>query len=180
MARERLTLLPGGRVRYAFKRRWSDGSTGVEMAVVDFVGKLAALIPRPRQNMVRYHGCLAPRSKIRGWVVRDRRTLEPPTRDARPALERLFAETERAAGPLRARNYRWAELMRRVFEVDVLECECGGKMTPVAEITDRKVVRKILEHLGLPADEVALTPARGPPDWDEVEAEPPWSDNEWL
>src|SRR5437763_10131621 len=45
----------------------------------------------------------------------------------------------------------WAELLSRVFTVDVLKCEnCGGRMTVLAFLTERAVV-KILEHLGLPA-----------------------------
>ena len=50
----------------------------------------------------------------------------------------------------------------------------------MAQITEPKVVRKILEHLGLPTDEVELAPARGPPEWDDAEAEPPWPDDDWL
>ena len=69
--------------------------------------------------------------------------------------------------------------MKRVFEVDVLECpKCGGEMRPIAEIDDPVIARRILEHLGLPAEELALDPARGPPrQWAD---EPPLLDDEWL
>jgi hypothetical protein len=48
-----------------------------------------------------------------------------------------------------------------VFKVDVLKCEnCGGRMTVLAFLTERAVVKKILEHLGLPATGPPKVPAR--------------------
>ena len=51
----------------------------------------------------------------------------------------------------RSRNYTWADLMKRVFLVDVLQCErCGGRMKILAAIHPPDTTRKILECLGLP------------------------------
>ena len=44
----------------------------------------------------------------------------------------------------------WAELLRRLYWVDVLACPCGGGRAMVADISDRNVVVAILAHLGLP------------------------------
>ena len=65
--------------------------------------------------------------------------------------------------PARARSrVPWAEVLSRVFKVDVLQCEnCGGRMTVLAFLTERAVVKKILEHLGLPATGPPKAPARG-------------------
>ncbi|MBW2281154.1 MAG: transposase [Deltaproteobacteria bacterium] len=56
-------------------------------------------------------------------------------------------------GPRRDRGRpSWADLMRRVFAIDVLECPaCGGRMRVIAAIEDPRVIRAILECLGLPA-----------------------------
>ena len=52
--------------------------------------------------------------------------------------------------PTPARRWRWADLLRRVFAVDVLRCpNCGGRMRVLATIDDPDVVRRILAHLGL-------------------------------
>ncbi len=40
---------------------------------VDFIAKLAALVPRPRVNLTRYHGVFAPNSKHRALVTPARR-----------------------------------------------------------------------------------------------------------
>ena len=45
---------------------------------------------------------------------------------------------------------KWAQLIRKVFEVDPLECPvCGGEMKVISIIYKQDVVQKILEHLNL-------------------------------
>jgi len=44
----------------------------------------------------------------------------------------------------------WAEMIRKVFEVDPLTCpRCGGHMRIIAFITDYAVVDRIINHLKL-------------------------------
>ena len=85
------------------------------------------------------------------------------------------------------RNYGWPELMKRVFDLDVLVCPgCAGPMKVIAEINDPILARKLLEHLGLPADELELAPARGPPEDEPDEPDepppepPPVTEDEWM
>lgn len=60
----------------------------------------------------------------------------------------------------------WSELMRRVFERDVLECaRCQGRLALIAVITQPSVIQAMLECIGLPARPPPLAPARGP--WQE-------------
>ena len=54
---------------------------------------------------------------------------------------------------------RWANLIRRVYEVDPLVCpRCGSEMRVIAFITEPRVVRRIVDHL-----RKRDTPARPPP-----------------
>ena len=62
---DRLSLSPDGRVVLALKTPWADGTTHIAYEPLDFLAKLAALIPRPHKNLVLYHGVLAARSKLR-------------------------------------------------------------------------------------------------------------------
>ena len=67
-------------------------------------------------------------------------------------------------GPERPHDWAWADLMRRVFELDVLACpRCGGRMAVIATIEAGDVMRKILGHLGLPTKPPSPLPARPPP-----------------
>jgi hypothetical protein len=63
--------------------------------------------------------------------------------------------------PRRHRNLSWAELMRRVFAIDVLECpRCGGAMRILAAIHPPDATRAILESLELPPRAPPTAPAR--------------------
>jgi hypothetical protein len=62
--------------------------------------------------------------------------------------------------PLRSRRLAWAELLRRVFAVDVLECpRCGGPMRLLATIHPPDVTQAILECLELPSRAPPAAPA---------------------
>jgi hypothetical protein len=75
------------------------------------VEKLAALIPPPRLNLVRYHGILAPNARDRRQVV-----PSPPTPTAAPAPDVSPAPL------LRPHRLPWAALLARVFALDVTLC----------------------------------------------------------
>jgi hypothetical protein len=55
----------------------------------------------------------------------------------------------------------WAEMIRKVYEVDSLICpRCGGRMKVVSFLTEYAVVDRIIRHLKYsdPADPEFLTP----------------------
>ena len=56
----------------------------------------------------------------------------------------------------------WAQLLRRIYLVDVLACPCGGRRAIVADISDSEVVVAILAHLGLPPFAPPIARARSP------------------
>ena len=67
------------------------------------------------------------------------------------------------AGP---RNYiGWSKLLSLVWEIDPLQCPCGGRLRLIALIEDPHVIKKILAHVGLPTKRPVLSPARDPPNW---------------
>jgi hypothetical protein len=68
LALERLSVLPDGRVAYRVKYPRGD-KTHRMMTPVEFLARAAALLPPPRYPLVRYHGVLAPHSKLRALVV---------------------------------------------------------------------------------------------------------------
>src|SRR5437867_549316 len=54
--------------------------------------------------------------------------------------------------PSRPWNYSWAELLQRVFSVDVLECpKCSGRMRILAAMNPPEGIWKILDCLGIPS-----------------------------
>jgi hypothetical protein len=69
-SQERLTRLDDGRVVYALRRPWPTAA-GVRRLVMEpreFLARLAALVPAPGLQMIRYHGVFANRSKQRALL----------------------------------------------------------------------------------------------------------------
>jgi hypothetical protein len=160
----RLEELRHGRIAVALQRPWADGTTHLVFTPMELLQRLVPLVPRPRINLLLYHGVLAPNAPWRREVVA-RAEPEASAGDACPAATPPDEEAT-AANPGRTRpKYRaWADLMRRAFEADVLSCpRCGGRMTVLATIEDPAVIHRILTHLGLSTDaKEALPAARAP------------------
>ena len=69
VALERLEEAANGELVYRFTKPWSDGTTGITLSPLELLEKLAALVPLPRVHLVRYGGCLAPHSRLRGALT---------------------------------------------------------------------------------------------------------------
>ena len=95
-------------------------------------------------------------------------TAAPGTDEKEPEQKTDTKEQETEKKPTsKAAKIRWAELIRRVFKIDVEQCpHCGGKRVQIALLTDPPVVRKILNHLDLPTEPPPIAPARAPPQQD--------------
>jgi len=135
------------------------------MSPIEFMCRMAALISPPRIPALRYHGCLAPASRLRKRIVpaagsgsyahpaeaapaaRPACLPTPPTKgDPEPSALR-------SAPSARSSVYiPWSVLLARTFGVDALQCpRCHkGRLRPIAVITKDAIVSRILSHLHLP------------------------------
>ena len=246
LALDRLRRLPGGRLAYRIKLREGRSKHRV-MTPLEFLARLAALVPPPRYPLLRYSGVLGPRSTWRRDVVPRPPTTKvkpcdppsstkanpraPPTINQGPAKganapapratdtkrEHALAAAGIAAalgaaaasktaaasqltlgsssgaklnalaplaavllrpnilsvkhwdrllgGLLYAASVRvdWASLLRRSFDVDVLQCaRCGGRLRVLGEVTDPRVVAVVLESLHIPTEAPPVGHARDP------------------
>ena len=66
---ERLEVNADGDLLYTFTHPWSDGTTGITLSPMELLEKLVALVPLPRQHLLRYGGCLAPHSHLRAAII---------------------------------------------------------------------------------------------------------------
>jgi hypothetical protein len=78
VAIERLTLTEQGSIRYALKTPYRDGSTHVIFEPLDFLARLASLVPRPRVNLTRFHAVFAPNHGLRAQIVPAQRRRGSP------------------------------------------------------------------------------------------------------
>jgi hypothetical protein len=135
---ERLVPDTTGDLFYTFTHFWSDGTTGIRLAPLELLEKLAALVPLPRVHLVRYGSCLAPHSTLREAII--------PT----PRQQGMEVQEASTASP----HWSWVWLLHRVFALDMAHCpfcQCGT-LGIIAVITQGEGIRKILCHLKLSAD----------------------------
>ena len=150
VSERRLALTSQGNIRYELKTPYRDGTTHVIFEPLDFIAKLAALVPKSRANLTRYHGVLAPNSKHRIAVTPARRGKGSNTLDLK--------SKKNAKPPVNEhQEMTWAQRLKRVFNIDVTTCShCGGVVKIIASIEDPLVIKKILDHLNAKSEACAL------------------------
>ena len=162
ISEQRLSMTQHEKVLYELKTPYRDGTTHVFFEPLDFIGKLAALIPPPRLNLTRFFGVFAPNSNLRAQVTASQRGKNSPRLANK---EGLYSDK-----PYHARSMTWALRLKRVFNIDISECEKCQKhnVSIIACIIDVHVIKKILAHLDkkYPTSKQTklLPPLRAPPD----------------
>ena len=157
-------------------KKWRDGTSHIIFQPLELMERLAALVPAPRFNMIRYSGVLAPSAAWRQRIIPE--GIESPRvssvctekcgQNARVpgeavnlafAVQKRKTENEKDLNP-RPRRFAWAELLKRVFSVDALKCnKCGNTMRILCAVNPPDAIRKILDCLGLPSRPPPIAPA---------------------
>ena len=133
------------------KTPWRNGTTHIVMSPMEFMQRLAALVPRSRLHLIRFHGVLASNAKFRSVVV-------PAPVQSTTVGEADCTLAHAHSAPVRM---RWARLLKRVYDIDIERCAaCGGRLKIIAIIEEPAVIERILTHLGLAAQPPPRTPAR--------------------
>ena len=138
-------------VVYTRKARNGQPGASEQMDALDFLARLIAYIPKPRQQTVFYYAWYSNVSRGRRRKGRD------------PELETHAANEEfdgLSPAERQARRRAWARLIKLVYETDPLECpRCGATMRVLSVITRPQMIDKILDHLA----SRGIEPGRGPP-----------------
>ena len=124
IAEKRLSLTPNGNVRYQMKTPYRDGTTHVIFEPLDFIARLAALVPKPRVNLNRFHGIFAPNSKHRVRVT--------PAKRGRGGQHARGANPEEPTPAERRAAMIWAQRLKRVFGIDIRAFVNVRSWTPAA------------------------------------------------
>ena len=119
------------KVRYQYSRQ---GSQEKSMDYLEFIARVTSHIPDKGQVMIRYYGLYS--NAHRGKMKKTHEAANPF----------LIIEQEEPFRPSKG----WAEMIRKVYEVDPLLCpSCGGQMKIISFIEDHKVIDRIIAHLKL-------------------------------
>jgi hypothetical protein len=120
-----------GRVCYRYGKEPSEVE---RMDYLEFIARVTSHIPDKGQVTVRYYGLYA--NAHRGKVKKA---------SFGPFALRMVEDELR-----RLPSKGWAEMIRKVYEVDPMVCpQCGGTMKVIAFLTDYAVVDRIIDHLKL-------------------------------
>jgi hypothetical protein len=112
LANERVQTNAAGQVVLKLKTAWRDGTTHLVMSPLEFMQRLAVLVPRPWLHLIRFHGG-PQRQAVRAQVVPQEvpQAPEPTAQQAKPAQCQANCAHHRPVRP------SWAKLLRRVFEL---------------------------------------------------------------
>jgi hypothetical protein len=150
---ERMSFDETGAVLYQSKASSRFGRGTVTFDAMDFLPRLLMHIPHPRLHTVRYYGEYSS-------VVRTRRRAEAERFEADGPQDAAADESDTlSAAEGRRLRRSWTELIRRIYEVDPLTCQCGARMRILAFTLDPQDITRILRHL----DTEDATHQRAPP-----------------
>jgi Putative transposase len=156
---------------------------------LELIERIAALVPPPRthRHRHRYFGVLAPNSPLRAGVMALTAPVQVATAQigsvsapqgapgVAPPQGSAISPAPEPVQPKRApAHYLWAVLIARIYEVFPLVCPiCGGHMHIIAFITHSVDIRRILilDGIGVESEPPKISPACGPPLWDECDAQ---------
>ena len=139
LALERLGRNGEGLLVHRLKRPFRGGTTEFLFEQLDFLARLAALVPRPRSHLRRYHGVLAPNLRHRRLVVSAPVPVPVP---AHPGQDDKSTPAH-ARAPTSS-----MQRLRYVFDIDLRQCACRGaalRVLPV--ITNPRGTATMLEHI---------------------------------
>jgi hypothetical protein len=121
------------------------------MTPMEFMQRLATLVPRPRLNLIRFHGVLAPNAKLRPQII-------PGEKENKSNPSDTSDDVPQSATSVRI---SWARLLKRVFDIDIEHCpHCGANMKIIAAILESSAITKILDHLGISTRAPPRSPAK--------------------
>ena len=136
-----MAMTSSGYLRDALKTPYRDGTTHLVLEPLDFMARLAALVPPPHMHLTRFHGVFAPHSKLRAAVTPAGRGIGAQKAPARSSEQGQSASSRHVA-------MNWARRLKRVFGIEIEACaRCGGKLRIIASIEAPEVIAKILAHL---------------------------------
>jgi hypothetical protein len=190
LSMERMTETSDGLIAYRLRHTQKGRASHRVMRPIDFLARIAAIIPPPRHPLLRYFGVFGPHSSFRRLCVaevgstqteadsdgasasQDRKvtglapgaTVVDGTKQSPdpPGQDALSNRTPGSA--LDGARIDWATLLKRTYDLDVLKCPCGGRLKAVELVTDAERAKELLVQFGMSTKPPPIARARSP-DW---------------
>lgn len=134
---------------YRLPKPCHTGRISIQLDPIEFLDKIAALIPHPHRHRHHYHGAFAPNSPLRPAITKA--VVETPVKIAPSSLKETALITAKV-------SFTWAKLLARIY-VNPL-CPCGKEMKITKFVTHPTEIWRIPTKIGWPTTT---------PDFDEVQ-----------
>jgi Putative transposase len=158
----------GKKVTYNLSKPNHRGQTSTQLDPIEFIDRIATLIPIPYRHRRHYFGVFAPNSPLRKQIVANAK--RHPDVFVSPPLKLLSEKVRKV-------SLDWATLIARIYEVNPLICStCGGRVKIVGFVTHRAEILRILYGVGWPVQIHAFDPEEDFPDWSMSQLVPGTSD----
>jgi hypothetical protein len=141
---------------YRLPKPSHTGQTFIQLEPLEFIERIAALIPLPRKHRHHYHGIFAPNAPQRGLIVASAN---------RTSKRQIPPGVQETADKISKVSLNWATLLARIYEVNPLICSCGKEMKIVAIITHPVEIKRILSRMGWPLEAPEFEPPADFDDW---------------
>ena len=142
---------------YRLPKPCHTGRTSIQIDPIEFLDKIAALIPPPRRHRHHYHGAFAPNSPLRPVIAKA--AIETPAEIVPPAIGEAAKKTSKV-------SFTWAKLIARIYEVDPLLCHCGNEMKITKIVTHPTEIWRSLSKIGWPTTTPEFDEPQDLAEWD--------------
>jgi Putative transposase len=112
---------------YRLPKPCHTGKRFIQLDPIEFIDKIAALIPPARRHRHHYHGAFAPNSPLRPSITEA--AIQTPPKLVPKPLQETAKKTSKV-------SFTWARLIARIYEVDPLLCSCGKEIKITKIVTN--------------------------------------------
>ena len=142
---------------YRLPKPCHTGKRFIQVNPIEFIDKIASLIPPARRHRHHYHGAFASNSPLRPCVTKA--AIDNPSKHVPKPLQKTAQKTSKA-------SFTWAKLIARIYEVDPLLCPCGNEMKIIKIVTDPTQIWRILNKISWPATTSEFDEPQDLVEWD--------------
>ena len=147
----------GKKVTYNLSKPNILGQTSIQLDPIEFIDRIATLIPIPHRHRRHYFGVFAPNFPLRKHVVANAK--RHPENFIPPPLQ---SQAEK----VRKVSLEWAALIARIYEVNPLICsKCGGKIKIIGFVTHHAEILRVLCGIGWPVQSHNFDPPENFHEW---------------
>ncbi len=136
-------------------KKLDDGETTRELSPLEFLAEVQQHIPNTWEQTTRYFGKYAARTRGKErleqkWNLK----IESVTSSNSFSFDSTDSgavDNTSSSEPAPKASRSWAAMIKRIYEVDPLQCEkCGGQMKIIAFLQQQREIEKICDNLGYP------------------------------